>query len=128
MSLEKAVSYIATMKNKKEFTKQELKGIIAYELQWLKPGKAETLIEKAIKKGYLRKENSKIEIGIPTKKVSPNYEPDIDLDELDFDIEEAARLVRDGKGYEYISKRLDADVTPKTVRKAIDRYIEVNYR
>lgn len=53
---------------------------------------------------------------------------DIDLDQLDFDIEEAARLVREGKGYEYISRHLDADVEPERVRKAIDRYIEVNYR
>ncbi len=60
--------------------------------------------------------------------IRESKENKIDLDKLDFDIEEAARLVRDGKGYEYISKRLDADVTPKTVRKAIDRYIEVNYR
>lgn len=60
--------------------------------------------------------------------VRKSKENKIDLDQLDFDIEEAVRLVREGKGYEYIAKHLDADVTPERIRKAIDRYIEVNYR
>ncbi len=60
--------------------------------------------------------------------VRESKENKIDLDQLDFDIETAAELCRDGKSWEQIARHLDADVEPERVRKSIDRYIEVNYR
>lgn len=84
MTLEKALSYIAQMKNKKTITHKSLKGILTYQLKWFKPKQAEKFIKKAKQKGYLKKQNNHLKI--QTKKehnLNINYKPKINLDNIE---------------------------------------------
>ena len=124
MSLKKLIAFLFQTTGKEKLNEKEIYMILSYKLGWLTPAGGRMAIQKALEKGFIKKEGDEIQPNFDYKNIDIPF--DFKFDEKMLEMEEdlyqkIVRMIRDEKniGEKKIKEEIDGLAEKQDIYKEI---------